>query len=168
MYTGETCDFNEIVQNYSGNIYRLALLHTYNKSDAQDIVQETFLRYAVHINKKGVFEDKEHEKAWLLKVAMNLCIDLNRSPWSSGQTELEDYTVPPEEFSSASENDVYQALMYLPEKYKNILHLFYYEGYSIKEIGKITGLNSNTVKTRLTRGKQLLKDRLTEEYNYGF
>lgn len=156
-------DFSTIVQKYSNSIYRLVLLHTNNRADAQDIVQETFLRYAVHVRKNG---DIAHEKAWLLKVAVNLCTDIGRSPWSKGKTELEDWFVPAEEFSSESENDVYQALMRLPEKYRSVIHLYYYEGYSINEISSVTGMNTNTIKTHLSRGKKLLKEKLVEEYDY--
>lgn len=155
-------EFEQILRKYGNNIYRIALVHTQNEMDAQDIVQEVFLKYAGNSDK---FRSDEHLKAWLIRVAINLCTDLKRSAWNKKTTELSDECLPSEEFST-SESELHQAVMSLPEKYKNVIHLFYYEGYSIKEISQITEQKENAVKTQLSRGRNILKDVLKGEYDY--
>ncbi|MDO5560692.1 MAG: sigma-70 family RNA polymerase sigma factor [Oscillospiraceae bacterium] len=155
-------EFENLIRKYGDNLYAIALLHTKNKADAQDIIQEVFLKYA-----KGpqTFKSQEHEKAWFIRVTINMCINLSRSAWSTKTTELSDESMPYEEFRT-SENDVYQAVMKLPAKYRDVIHLYYFEGYSIKEIGVLTRQKDNTVKTQLARARDLLKNVLKGEYDY--
>ena len=130
--------------------------------DAQDIVQEVFLKFARNASQ---FQSDEHIKAWLIRVAINMCTDLKRSAWNRKTTELNDECLPAEEFTTG-ESELYQAVMSLPVKYKDVIHLFYYEGYSIKEISRITEQKENAVKTQLSRGRVLLKELLKGEYDY--
>ncbi len=162
MHNNRQGEFEQTVRQYADNIYRIALLHTQSDMDAQDIVQEVFMKYAV--NKKP-FNSDEHKKAWLIKVTINMCIDLKRSAWSKKTTELTDENSPSVQFES-SESDVYQAVIKLPEKYRTVVHLFYYEDYSVKTISNITGQSESTVKTQLSRARVLLKNILKEEYEY--
>lgn len=155
-------EFEQILRKYGDNIYRIALVHTQNEMDAQDIVQEVFLKYAKNADK---FRSDEHLKAWLIRVAINMCTDLKRSAWNKKTTELNDECIPAEEFKT-SESDLYQAVMSLPAKYKDVIHLFYYEGYSIKEISLITEQKENAVKTQLSRGRTILREVLKGEYDY--
>ena len=162
MHNNKSPDFTKIIEKYSDNIYRIALVHTQHEADAQDIVQETFLKYVTYLKKGGVFNSDEHEKAWLIRVTLNRCTDLKRS-WVSKSSEITDDNLPPKGFNTDG-NDVLDAVNRLPEKYKNIIHLFYYEEYSISEICTLLKMNINTVKTNLSRGRNLLREFLGEEY----
>lgn len=162
MHKDRQTEFENILRKYGDNIYRIALVHTQNDMDAQDIVQEVFLKYA---RNSSQFKSEEHLKAWLIRVAINMCTDLKRSAWSRRTTELNDECVPAEEFSGG-ESDLHAAVMSLPEKYRDVIHLFYYEGYSVKEISSITSQKENAVKTQLSRGRAILKKVLKGEYEY--
>lgn len=157
-------EFENIIRKYGDNIYRIALVHTQNEMDAQDIVQEVFMKYAK--NYKSIQSD-EHLKAWLIRVTINLCTDLKRSAWSKNKAEFTEENLPAKEFET-NESDVYSAVMKLPEKYKSAIHLFYYEGYSIKEIGQLTDQSESAVKTQLSRARTMLKETLEGEYEYAF
>lgn len=162
MYDNSQAEFEKILRKYGDSIYRIALVHTQNEMDAQDIVQEVFLKFARNASQ---FQSDEHIKAWLIRVAINMCTDLKRSAWNRKTTELNDECLPAEEFTTG-ESELYQAVMSLPVKYKDVIHLFYYEGYSIKEISRITEQKENAVKTQLSRGRVLLKELLKGEYDY--
>ena len=162
MNDNSQAEFEKILRKYGDSIYRIALVHTQNEMDAQDIVQEVFLKFARNASQ---FQSDEHIKAWLIRVAINMCTDLKRSAWNRKTTELNDECLPAEEFTTA-ESELYQAVMSLPVKYKDVIHLFYYEGYSIKEISRITEQKENAVKTQLSRGRVLLKELLKGEYDY--
>ena len=162
MNDNSQAEFEKILRKYGDSIYRIALVHTQNEMDAQDIVQEVFLKFARNASQ---FQSDEHIKAWLIIVAINMCTDLKRSAWNRKTTELNDECLPAEEFTTG-ESELYQAVMSLPVKYKDVIHLFYYEGYSIKEISRITEQKENAVKTQLSRGRVLLKELLKGEYDY--
>lgn len=155
-------EFEQVLRKYGDNIYRIALVHTQNEMDAQDIVQEVFLKYAAYSDR---FTSDEHLKAWLIRVALNMCTDLKRSAWNRRTTELNDECLPAEEFKT-SDSDIHSAVMNLPVKYRDVIHLFYYEGYSVKEISSITEQKENAVKTQLSRGRSILKEVLKGEYDY--
>ena len=162
MNDNSQAEFEKILRKYGDSIYRIALVHTQNEMDAQDIVQEVFLKFARNASQ---FQSDEHIKAWLIRVAINMCTDLKRSAWNRKTTELNDECLPADEFTTG-ESELYQAVMSLPVKYKDVIHLFYYEGYSIKEISRITEQKENAVKTQLSRGRVLLKELLKGEYDY--
>ncbi len=162
MHDNRQGEFEQTVRQYADNIYRIALLHTQNDMDAQDIVQEVFMKYAVNTKP---FNSNEHKKAWLIRVTINMCIDLKRSAWSSKTSELTEENAPSVNFES-SESDVYEAVKKLPEKYRTVVHLFYYEDYSVRMISKLTEQSESAVKTQLSRARVLLKDILKEEYEY--
>ena len=162
MNDNSQAEFEKILRKYGDSIYRIALVHTQNEMDAQDIVQEVFLKFARNASQ---FQSDEHIKAWLIRVAINMCTDLKRSAWNRKTPELNDEYLQAEEFTTG-ESELYQAVMSLPVKYKDVIHLFYYEGYSIKEISRITEQKENAVKTQLSRGRVLLKELLKGEYDY--
>lgn len=155
--------FEKVIRKYGDTVYYIALLHTKNNMDAQDIVQEVFLKYAENTKP---FESEEHVKAWLIRVAINMCTNLSKSSWVTKTTELNDAVLPAGEFPY-DDNGVSAAVKNLPEKYRNVIHLFYFEGYSIKEIGEITSQNISAVKVQLSRARKLLKNTLREEFGYG-
>lgn len=152
--------YDEIADKYIDTIYRLALSRTKSHSYAEDITQDVFVKL-MSANKK--FETEEHLKAWLLRVTINLTKDLFASSWYKKSGELdEDVSYTPEEKS-----DVYYAVMNLPQKYRTVIHLHYYEGYSVDEIAKIVNATSGTVKSQLHRARQMLKDFMEEDETVG-
>lgn len=144
---------NYIIEKYSDMVYRLAIARTKNKEDAEDIFQEVFLKLSKKLPK---FENETHEKAWLIRVTINLTNNLFKSAHFKK-------TVPLEEELKFEDNEmsyVYFQVLSLPNKYRTIIHLFYYEGFSIKEIANILHINENTVKTRISRAREQLKNKL--------
>lgn len=157
----EKTRFLSAVEQHQDMVYRIALHYFGNPYDAEDIVQETFLRlYA----QKKVFEDGEHLRRWLMRVAVNLCKDVLKSPWRKRRADLDALTVEPV-FDRVEQRELYQEVMALPEKYRTILNLYYYEELSTKEIAELLSLRQTTVTTRLSRGRGLLKERLGEAWN---
>ena len=147
----------ECYQTYKNTVYRSAFAYLKNIADAEDIVQETFLK-RFRCDKR--FADAESEKAWLLRVAINGCKDLLKSSHRKLNAPLEEAAqlcVTPEEHA------VMDAVMELPEKYRIPVHLHYFEGYAAEEIGRILGLSETAVRTRLCRARAMLKASLGEE-----
>lgn len=149
-------DFEAVVTKHENRLYRTALAITGNMSDAEDIVQEVFLRA---YEKAPEFESKEHEKAWLIRVTVNLCNSRLRSPWRKRTVPLLD-SYPA---SDPEQHVLLEQVMALPPKYRTVIHLFYYEGYSIKDISELTGQRESTVRSHLTRARQKLKSVLKED-----
>lgn len=141
---------------YHGTVYRLAYSYTKNSADAEDIAQEAFLRL---YRFKGEFIADENCKAWLLRVTVNLSKNLLKSGWFTKRGELS------EDIPSADREDLglIESVMSLPPKYRAVIHLYYYEGYSVKEIADILGITATAVTTRLKRGREQLKEMLLKE-----
>lgn len=150
-------DVSRILQLYGDMLYRTAYLLLGNPHDVQDVLQEVLLRY---MEKAPVFLSQNHEKAWFLRVASNCCKDCLRFRKRHSYIELE----PLQELLPAPENRQFMQELYaLPTKYKTVLILFYFEGYSAKEIGKIIGLSESAVKKRLQRAREALKLEIEKE-----
>ncbi len=143
------------VKTYSKSMLNTAYSLLGNKSDAEDAVQDAFIKL---IEKKPHFKDEYHEKAWLLRVTINIAKNMRRSCYAKNISLEED--IPYEQRKS----DVLQCVMSLEEKYRTVIHLYYYEGYSIKEISSILNLPQATVGTRLSRGRKLLKIMLKGDF----
>ena len=132
------------------------MLYLKQKEDAEDIFQNVFLKYALT---SAAFESPEHEKAWILRVTVNECKDLLKSFFRSRSVSLE--TVMEQAASMEEDHrEVLEAVLSLPQKYREVVYLHYYEGYTAPEIGRILGKNSNSVYTLLTRSKNLLREKL--------
>lgn len=172
-------ELQEKIDEYGDMLFRLSYMRLQNTQDAEDVVQEVFYRYLMY---DGEFESREHERAWLLKVALNACRKLWRSAWrryhsdgdwteECGVTAAEaEGTVPEPEtaaFRQEERRRLLAAVMALPAKYREVIHLFYYEEFSVKEIARVTGRGESTVTSQLTRGRELLKKSLKEEYDFG-
>lgn len=162
IYENNASDFEKIIRKYGSCIYRIALIHSGNKSDAQDIVQEIFLKYA---EKNPDFNSEEHQKSWFIRVTLNMCKNLQKSAWNSKTSELTQINSPTAQFHQKT-SDVYEAVQQLPYKYRNVIHLYYYEGYSVKEISNILDQNQNATKTQMSRARNMLKEILKGEYSY--
>ena len=143
-----------LVERYQQNMFAAALSACKDPQDAEDAVQEALLAY--HTSGKE-FESEEHIRAWLLRVAINKAKNMRMSFWKKHKVSLEDY-IESISFETEQESELFEAVMELPEKYRVVLHLFYYEDYSIREIGKILRRTENTVKSQLSRGRALLKE----------
>lgn len=148
---------SEQIEKFGDMVYRLGFVYLKNEQDVQDMFQEVFLRL---FEKQPVFESEEHEKAWLITVTSNYCKNLLRTVWYRR-------TVPLAELSTAipeqEDRETLALLLGLPMKYRRVLYLHYYEGYSTDEIGQLLQMNPATVRTQLKRGRELLKARLTDD-----
>ena len=150
-----------VLQKYADTIYRLALSRTKNAFDAEDIVQEVFLQY-IKSNKE--FESEDHIKAWLLKVTINCSKNLMGSAWFRKTTVLDKDILT----NIEDKSEVYKYVMELPEKYRVVIHLFYYEDMQTDKIGEILNRKQSTVRSQLHRGRKLLKDHMKGEGNFEF
>lgn len=153
--------FDEILQKYSSMVYRLAFSRVHSTHDADDILQDVFLKY---IRADKVFNDEEHRKAWLIKTTVNSSKTFLLSSWNRRRSSGE----ITDEFGENDRNlqlietksTVYSAVAELPVKYRTVVHLFYYEDMSVSDITKVTGQTENTVKSQLRRARNLLKGKL--------
>lgn len=149
------------IRKYSDMVYRLAFARTGSRSNADDIFQEVFLRY---IQEKKGFENEEHKKAWLLRVTINCAKKMQASAWFRKTESLEKHRAYPETVCQSEEElELWQELQKLKPKYRDVIHLYYYEGYSLEEISKMLALNPATVRSRISRAREYLRDVLTEE-----
>lgn len=158
MYSSGTEEYiTRVVEQYSPMLLRLALTRVNCTADAEDVVQEVFLKL---LDARPRFRDGDHERAWLIRATINRAIDLRRAA-ASDVLPLEDAEEAAAKAPEAPE--LLSAVQALPEKYSTIIHLYYYEGYNIWEIAKLLGLPAPTVGTRLSRGRAKLKELLKEE-----
>ena len=149
------------VEKYSDMIYRAAYHALCDRHYAEDITQEVFLKL---MRSLPDFESDEHEKAWLLRVALNMCATYNRKRYSHPEEEIIDNLNSYEE--KFEDSPVLSAVMELPEKYRTPIYLYYIEGYKVAEISEMTGKNQNTVTSLLKRAREKLKIILKEEFDY--
>ena len=140
-----------VVEQYGDMLYRLCLVALGSRADAEDAVQDTLLRY---LQKAPVFESREHEKAWLIRVAANRCRDLRRFWLRHPQTGLEEVAG---RCAAPEDRAVLEALMTMPEKIRVALLLHYVEGYSTGQIAAMIGRTPSAVKMRLQKGRKLLE-----------
>ncbi len=150
-------------EKYKELLYRVAFSNMKNKADAEDAVQEAFCRY---LKARPAFENENHEKNWFIRVVLHICYDIQKSAWFSrtvGFDEVPECEMKHFSLSFVHEDDTLFKVMELSAEYRNPLYLFYYEDYSIREIAEIMELEEGTVKTRLRRGRQKLKERLEKE-----
>ena len=148
-------DFDKAIEMYSDMIYRICMAITGNPEDSKDAFQETFLRLVRHHKE---ITGEEHLKAWLIRVASNCAKTMVTNPWNKRTQGFSENNQEP--VYHQKDNSLFLELKELPYKYSLVLYLFYYEGYSVKEIGDILEKNENSVKTLLNRGRKLLKNRL--------
>ena len=151
-------DIETIITKYGDMLYRLCLLMLKNESDAEDVVQETMIKY---LRKAPSFESEEHEKAWLIRVATNGCRDVLR--FRKSHPLLDDDCLSSISWED-SDSGILEALTSLPEKYRLVLMLYYIEEYRIQDIAKIINRTSSAVKMRLQKGRRLLEKIYREEY----
>lgn len=143
-------DIAELLDMYADMVMRIAYQNMRTQTDAEDVCQDVFIKL---VEKERTFDDDEHIKAWLIRVTVNTCKDYLKSAWHSKTAEYNG-----NEYAYVDKNnDILDEVMSLPVKYRNVIYLHYFEGYSVEEIGRILGKNANTVKTWLKRGRNELK-----------
>ncbi|MGN0581041.1 MAG: RNA polymerase sigma factor [Ruminococcus sp.] len=151
-------------EHFGNTVLRAAFSHTGNMSEAEDITQDVFL--SLHLNPVR-FNGDEHLKAWLLRAAVNRCRNYHKSRRVRGRIALDDIGEDKLSYPfSNEETELLEVVMSLPEKYSSVIHLYYYEGYSIREIADILEKNENTVSSLLQRARKKMKIQLEEEDSY--
>ncbi len=159
--SGPNDDIENLIGKYSDLLFRISLIKLGNASDAEDTVQDTFIKY---YSKALDFNDEEHRKAWLIRVCVNRCMDLIRY-------RKNHLTINIDEINELSANEeladsgIIEALMQLPDKYRTVLLLYYTEDLSTEQISKIIGKTASAVKMRLKKGRKLLADKYKEGVN---
>ncbi len=148
---------SEQMEKFGDMVYRLGIVYLKNEQDVQDMFQEVFLRL---FEKQPVFESEAHEKAWLITVASNYCKNLLRTAWYRKTVPLDELCTC---VTDPTDRDSITLLLELPIKYRQVIYLHYYEGYTTDEIGQILKVNPATIRTQLKRGRELLKQKLEAE-----
>ncbi len=139
-------------------VFRLALSRTGSKSHADDVVQEVFVRF---FKTDTQFQSEEHIKAWLIKVTVNCSKNVFSSPWFKRTVPLSEELT----FTDTPSGDVYLTVHKLPQKYRTVIHLFYYEDMSVRQIAEVLSTKETTVKSQLHRAREMLRTMLGEDYN---
>ncbi|MBE5906363.1 MAG: sigma-70 family RNA polymerase sigma factor [Lachnospiraceae bacterium] len=149
-------EMDELVKQYRDSLFASAFSVCRNASDAEDVVQDTFLTFYL---RRAKFESEEHKKAWLLRVAINKAKNVRRTFWWRNRVSYEEY-MESMTFETPESAELFEDVMKLPEKYRIVIHLFYYEDYSVKEIAQILNVSEGSVKMRLSRGRAMLRVKL--------
>ena len=148
-----------IIQRYKSTIYGVALSYTNNRSDADDIFQEVFL---IYFRVKPQFNDEEHRKAWLIRTTINCSLRVGDSTYRKRTVPMDEMDEGTFQFESKEENAVHLALRQLPEKYRIVLQLFYFEDMSIDMISRTLQIKPGTIKVQLNRGREMMKAKIRE------
>ena len=152
-------EVNRAIERYADTVRRLCVVHLKNEADAEDIFQNVFLKYALST---GDFESEEHERAWMIRVTINACKDLLKNFFRSRTVSIDEVVETAADLHQ-EHREVLEAVLSLPEKYRDVVYLHYYEGYTAPEIGNILQKKPNTIYTLLTRSKALLRQKLGGE-----
>ena len=150
-------EFETAVEQYGDTVFRLAYSYLKNRADAEDVMQETLLK--LYLARKP-FQSPEHERHWVVRVAVNECRKLLRSPWRRRTGPLEEADAPV--FDTPEQSEVFRQVMGLPPKYRAAVYLYYYEDCSVQEIAAAMGANPSTVQTWLMRARGKLRLTLQE------
>ncbi|MGE5628128.1 MAG: RNA polymerase sigma factor [Solirubrobacterales bacterium] len=151
------------LETYSDMVRRICFLYFQNSADVDDVFQEVFLKL---LQNKIPFESPEHEKAWLIRVTINKCKDILKSFWRKNIDTIENLELP---FEDEAENELLKVVLTLPEKYMEVIYLYYYEGYSVPEMAKMLGKSEGTLYSNLSRARALIKQKLGgKESDYTF
>ncbi|MBC5742920.1 sigma-70 family RNA polymerase sigma factor [Lachnospiraceae bacterium MD308] len=153
-------DLSRVMEAYADMVRRICFLHLKNKYDTEDVFQNVYLKYLLY---DKPFESREHEKAWFARVAINACTDHLRYAARRKWVPL-DMIEEEREVLDDMSSEVLEAVLSLPEKYRNVIYLHYYEDYPAVEIARILGKKENTVYSWLSRARELLRERLGGEW----
>lgn len=150
-------EFREFYDRQVKRVYRLAMVLMGNISDAEDVTQTVFLKAW---EKKPDFRDSDHEIAWILTTTRNQCKDIHKSFYRRKRTDLENAPEPQVTLETQMDSEIWEALQSLTEKYRMVLYLYYYEGYSVRELSVILGRRESTLQTQLATGRKQMKSLL--------
>lgn len=156
MTNEEAERFREVYNKYAEDIYRICLIYLKLREDAEEAAMDAFIRL---MEKTPQFENDAHEKAWLIKTAVNICRDMRKSAWRKkviADDEVLSYMTTEEEES------IMEDVLALPPKYRVIIYMHYYQGYKAAEIGQMLNMKESTVLSRLSRGRMKLREILTQ------
>jgi RNA polymerase sigma-70 factor (ECF subfamily) len=161
-----SCNIEEIYERHYDMLYRVCFSYLKNREDTKDAVSEIFLKLIqTKQTKKMNFQNAEHEKAWLLRVSINLCKNLLKHK-SRKNENIDDYAdLESENPFKEQEDETLKIIMEMPERYKYVIHLYYYEGYASKEIAKILKKPHSTIRCHLQEARKYLKGVLENEEN---
>jgi len=153
-------DTTEVVERYQQMVYAICLTHTCCRTDAEDVFQEVFLTYH---RKQPQCNDEEHRKAWLITTTLNLSRRVSGSTWRTRVQPLPDVEPEPDVFHFGVEeyDELFAALVTLPEAYRTVVHLFYFEDLPVKQIAAVLSEEPGAVKMRLSRGRTMLREAMT-------
>lgn len=151
-------DIREAVVKYSDTLYKVCIVILCNEHDAQDAIQETFCRY---LEKRPDFCDEEHEKAWLIRVATNICRDMIRFRIRHPKVSIDEVE---NSLKATEQKETLRELLQLPVRQKTVIYLHYVEGYRIREIADMLGTTESAVKMRLKRGREQMRTTWKEAY----
>lgn len=144
---------NEIIEKYADMVYRIAITRCGTVENAEDVFQDVFMKFS---EKNPRFENSEHEKAWFIRVTINLTKNLKQSSWNKKVVTLDESIV----FEKKEENDIFSIVCELPQNYRTVIYLLYYEGYKVKEISDLMKTSEGTIKTWLFRAREILKEKI--------
>lgn len=153
---GKSADFSEIYKKHFNMLYRVCYSYLKNVTDTDDIVSDVFVKL---IKTNPIFEDEEHEKRWLLRTAINQCKDFFKHWWRKN-ANIDDYEHLGSPFKT---DDLLQDVLKLPTKYKDVIYLHYYEGYSTREIAEILQKPPSSVRVYMHEARKLLQGVLENE-----
>ena len=154
---------SDLLDKYGDMVLRIAYTYLKNRADAEDIVQDVFLRI---IDKKPSFNDENHEKSWLIRVTINMCKNKVNMFWNKNKCSIDDVQEFAVNDKYNTDTSVFQAVIALGEKYRVVVYRYYYEGYSTPEIAKVIGKSETTIRSLLHRARNKLKDMLKEDYDF--
>lgn len=156
-------DIKDVIERYTRMVYGIALTHVKNQADADDVFQDVFL---IYFQKNKAFNSEEHRKAWLINTALNCCRKIINSTWRKKTVPFEEQSGKVFQFTLNEENLVFIALQELPQKYRIVLYLFYYEEFSIDEISGILKIKPGTIRVQLMRGREFMRNKIKGDYFY--
>ena len=156
----DSTEYQNIAQTYLDDVYRTVYCCCKNKENAEDAVQNAFLKLLR--SKNTEFTDEKHVKRWLIRVALNECKNMWGSFWNRNKLSFDELDTDPSYRDDAHE-ELIEALDKLPQNYRTVIHLYYYEGYSVKEISMIIGISESNVQVRLKRARDKMRMFLREE-----
>jgi len=149
-------DFDGIYERNLDTVYRVCYIYMKNKTDAEDMTQNTFIKF---LKNRPVFENLEHEKAWFIVTATNNCKNYFKTWWHRNTNITDEVDTS----ATDSSDEVIDAVLSLPIKYKQVIYMYYYEGYNSKDISKLLNVKESTVRTHLSKGREILKQKLGSE-----
>lgn len=143
----------KVIEKYANMVYRIALTRCGTVENAEDVFQDVFIKYS---QKERMFQNSEHEKAWFIRVTINLTKNLKQSVWNKRVVNLDENM----SFEKKEEQDIFSSVCELPQNYRTVIYLLYYEGYKVKEISELMKKSEGTIKTWLFRAREILKEKI--------